>query len=304
MKRGIRFFLSAAILPPLRLGCKILGPRSFEKRLKVTRWIVDHGFASEGQRERVRRNASLIRPDLEAGEILRGEHRIFETLSYSWASLIGNGHQNPDELYGRTEVKGIENLLTPFRQGKKVIVTFDHVGPIDEILWTLPRFGLRSYAPVEPLKPPWLLSLMNNCRSRLGEDHRFEPISSGTTRLRIREHLAEGSLILLAIDITSSKRQGSIEIPIGDTSLRFPTGAVKIALEENALLIPALPSWGSDGKSRVVFSDLFPLSHTGDLKWDIESNTRRLLEEVYLPHIQEHWSSWIRLPWLELEPKE
>lgn len=304
MHRGIDRVTSAAFRPFLRFGCGALGPRSFGTRLRVARWIVNRTFASREQRERVRRNALLIRPDLRQAEILEGEERIFETIAHSWASLIGNGCQDPEKLYFRTDVEGIEHLTRPFREGEKIVVTFDHVGPIDEILWTLPRYRLCAYIPVEPLKPPWLLSIMNDARSRIGEKYIFEPISKGFTRSRMYEHLEKGYIVFLAVDILTSRTQGNVETQLGKATFRFPTGAVRTALEKDAVLIPALLSWGENGKSKIVFLPPFEFSRSGDFRKDVEVNTRRLVEQVYAPHLREHWSSWIRLPWLDLKSPE
>lgn len=91
---------------------------------------------------------------------------------------------------------------------------------------------------------------------------------------------------------------------IGKAQVRFPVGAVKLALEQNATIFPVFPSWSKNGKAKIVIAPPFELSKTGNINQDIEINTCRLIEEVFAPHIQENYDCWLRLLWADLEPAE
>jgi len=103
------------------------------------------------------------------------------------------------------------------------------------------------------------------------------------------------------VDVAGHDSTG-VRCRIGGAQARFPVGAVKLALEQGATIFPIFPSWGQKRKLRVIVGPPFELIKTGDSKRDIETDTRRLIEELYAPHIQENWDSWIRALWSKLEP--
>ena len=280
-----------------------LRKRSLETRFKVSLAIFSLVYRLwGGGRGRLERNLSLIRPDLEASEIARGARRIVGTLAWSWAAMIGNEYTSLDEVAQRSEVSGIEPLLEHHRAGNKVIIAIDHVGPFDELFGLVSVLGLRVYLPVEAMRLGWLMRSMMRLRSSFG-NVLMEPVEKGETLSRSARHLAEGRQVVLLIDIT--RRGGSgVLCQIGAAQARFPVGAIKLALEEDATIFPAFPCWMHDGKIRLVIGVPFELVSTADLNRDIEINTRRLIEGLYAPHIQENWDSWLRSLWSNLEPAQ
>lgn len=280
-----------------------LRKRSLSTRVKVSLAIFNLIFRLWGRgRSKIERNLSLIRPDLGRSEIAQGAGRVVHTLARSWATMIGNEHTSLDEAARKCEVGGIESLLEQHRAGNKIIIVVDHVGPFDELFALASNLGLRAYAPVESIRPQWLLRAMIRLRSSFGNIH-MEPVKRGETLRRAARHLAQGRIVVLTIDITRRDGNGVL-CRIGGAQARFPVGAIKLALAEDAMVFPAFPCCKHGEKFRMVFGPPFELATTGDMNRDIEFNTRRLVEGLYAHHIQENWDSWLRSLWSNLEPAQ
>ena len=256
--------------------------------------------------KRIKRNIVLIRPDLSEEEIDQGIWRLAKTIARSWTAIIGNEFTSLEEATERIEVENAETLLAPYRRREKIVAVVGHVGPVDAMVGVIPLFDLKVYFPAENIKPRWLFKLMMRLRLRFG-DIIFDPIEKGKrgeTLLTAARHLQDGRIVGMVFDITRRDDSGVV-CQIGNAKAKFSVGAVKLALEQNATIIPIFPSWiEKDNKSLIVIGKPFELVKTGNIKQDIEDNTRRLIEKVYAPHILENWDQWLRLLWEELEPTE
>jgi len=273
----------------------------FNARLKITILIAAliYFFVKKGK-ERIKRNIALIRPDLNKKQINESSFRLAKTIARSWAAIIGNEFTKPEQLVVKVEVQGIERLLKYYKSGEKIIVTVAHIGPIDEMAGIISLFNLKVYVPVEPIKPKWLFKLMQRLRLRIG-DIIIEPVERGKTLSRAAHYLKSGRIVILAVDVTRNNGSGVI-CKIGEAKAKFPVGAVKLALEQEAMIIPVFPSFPNGKKAKLEIGSPFELLKTNNLETDIESNTRRLIENLYAPYIQENYDCWLRLLWSNLEP--
>lgn len=267
----------------------------FNGRSKITCVIafVVYWLWKDG-RIRIKRNISLLRPDLNNREINRASWWAVKTIARSWAAMLGNEFTSLKEINKRVEVQGIEPVLNRYHRGEKIIATAVHTGPIDEMIGAISRFKLRVYVPAEPVKPKWFFNLM--MRLRLKGDIIYEPVERGETLARAAHHLSDGRIVLLVVDATSRDSSGVL-CRIGGAETRFPVGAVKLAFQEDAAIFPVFPSRRQDGRAQIVVGPRFRLIKTGDRKRDIELNTRRLIEGVYAPHILKNLDNWLRLLW-------
>ncbi len=290
-----------SLFPLIWIMVQVLRRLSLEARFKVVKAMASFIYwLWLGRRARIKKNLILLRPDLDEGRIAEGSWRVIKTVARSWAALLGNKDINFGEVMRKLEVKGIETLIEYHRNGKKIIAVAGHVGPFDEMIGIIPGFGLRVYVPVEPIKPVWFLNLMMQLRLGSG-DIIFEPVKKGHTLSRSAHHLANGRIVLLMMDVIRHDSSGVL-CRIGGAQARFSVGAVKLALEQEATIFPVFPSWIEGRKLQVIVGSPFELIKTGNRQRDIEVNTRRLVEEVYAPHIRENWDSWVRVLWSKLEP--
>ncbi len=308
MKRVLRFPLAVAKQPIMWLAflflwtlVRLIRNRSLETRLRVIRMMVRVVYVlAKGPRRRIKRNLSLIRPDLDSKTIDRGAWQVAETIARSWAAMLGDNGRTPEQLKERLEVEGMETLLAYQRGGERVIVAVGHVGPVDDMFGVFSLYDLRVYIPVEPVKPKWLFNMMTKYRKDFG-DVVLEPVERGRTLERARVMLQKGRIVVLTIDVTQNDPTRGVKCQIGKGEARFPVGAAKLGLAEHATIVPVFLSLSENGKSKIVVGEPIALERTGNPNLDIEINTRRLIKD-YAPHIQKHWDSWLRALWANLEP--
>lgn len=253
-----------------------------------------------GKKGKITRNISTINPGLSEKEISKYRRHFLFVLAKSWASLFEQKQLSREEVLSRIVLEGAEPLVRHHRAGRKIVLAVVHVGPIDEFFWIISFLGLRLYVPVEPIKPSWRLELMKHARTAKAPETILEPIEKGKTLIRAAKHLAAGRIVVLFIDVT--QRVNGVACRIGAGQAKFPVGAVKLALSQNALLIPVFTCLEQDGRTKITISRPLRLTKTGDIDRDVEYNTRILVEKVYGPHILKYLSQWLRLPWAHIEP--
>lgn len=295
--KGLSLFLLVRII------YLVIRKRSFSVRIKFAVFTTILIFLCYKKgRERIQSNISLIRPDLSEKERNRIAWQLARTLARSWGAMLGNEFTSLEEMARRIKTKNSEILLDRYKKGEKIVVTAAHVGPIDEMFGVIALFGVKVYIPAEPIKPKWLFNLMMRLRLRFG-DIVYEEVKKGKILPNAARHLLDGRIVVLAIDMTRQDDSGVI-CRIGNAQARFPVGAVKLALEEEATIIPIFPSLTKDNKTQIEIGSPFRLIRTGNMKKDIENNTRRLIEVVYAPYFLKNLDSWLRLLWSKLEPAE
>jgi lauroyl/myristoyl acyltransferase len=220
--------------------------------------------------------------------------------------MLGNEYTTQEEIMARLRVEGIKPLLDCYRENRKIIAAAVHTGPVDKMGGVVPLFKLKVYAPVEATKPDWLFKLMLRLRLEF-QGFTFDKVERGMTLNRARHNLRSGKIVLLLVDALREDKNGGVACRIGNARVMVPVGAIKLALEEDAILFPIFPSWDEESDEfgvKIVVGAPFELIRTGDARRDIGLNTQRLIEEVFALHIQRNVASWQRLLWSKLEPVE
>src|SRR4030042_1217627 len=120
----------------VRIIYLLLRKRSFSTRFNsviLIAFLFYHVIYRKGAK-RIKRNISLIRPDLNEKEINQGAWRLAKTIARSWAAMLGNEFTSMEEVTRKVEVKNPEILLKRYNEGEKIIATAVHVGPVDEMI--------------------------------------------------------------------------------------------------------------------------------------------------------------------------
>lgn len=260
------------------------------------------------QKPKIKKNIRLILPDLDDAQIDWGSERLKKTTAQNIVAVLDKGFLNTEEEIEKLEVTGdLDSVLDLYCKGKKIIITVSHTGPYDKTFCFVPfvnrklapfKLELRVYVPAEEIK--LIDTIMADRRKSFG-DIIFEPVKKGKTLAKAKKYLNEGRVVFLTIDMLRKGNSGGVVCQIGEAEARFPVGAVKLALEEDAIIIPIFPSGGRKGKVRVEVGCPFEIIKTGDKKRDIEDNVRRLVEDIYAPFIQRHYYEWLQLPWSDLK---
>lgn len=256
-----------------------------------------------GARTRLRTNLVLVRPDYEP-QVGRRAAEFREVMARTWSFLLGRGNLDPEELRGR--IDGAQPLIDRYKAGEKLVITTPHVGPVNELAPAVAALGVRAFVPTEAV-PSLLFGLTARLRERSGGVG-FEPIRRGEALRRCAQELDRGRgradeniVVILAVDMDREDGRGVL-CRIGGACSYFPVGAVKLALEQGAAIIPVFPYYDEAWVPRLRIGEAFELHTSGDSNADIELNTRRLIEEVYAPFIEDHCAAWWRHIWAKLQP--
>jgi len=284
--------------------------RTLRSRSPATRYKVARAMAVAtykirwGLRNRIKRNLSLVRPDLQGEELEAKAKEVVDTIAREWAVLLGSEDADVCEAAQRIDVEGAEKILRRLEctgqnvTALNVIIAPIHLCSIEGVLDCLDIFQVPTYAPIERINPEYLLRL--SLRLRGGHEFlRLEPRQRGQTYRRMVERFRCGWAIAPLVDIQAKK--SGVLCRIGNGQGRFETGAVRLALEEDGTIFPAFVV-RQDGQYKVVVEDSLELVKTGDREADIEINTRWLIEGRVAPRIQSCPGQWMRAPWADLEP--
>jgi lauroyl/myristoyl acyltransferase len=243
-----------------------------------------------GKKKQIKNNLRLIRPDWDQGQVSKGAWENVKTLLRSWSAILSVEKESLELV--RKRVVGEESLLESCEQGRKVVVVFPHVGPVNELVSLVAALGIEAYVPAEAI-PPMLFRLMAGSRARHGSIE-FEPVRKGKTMERCQIKLEEGKVVVLAVDMPPSRKQQGYSLHVGCAETSVQVGGVKLAFEEGADLFLAFPYWREEDPE--VLIEKFEFSST-----DVSLETHRLLEnyeEFLLPYV----TNWWRLSLIEMKP--
>ncbi|MDO8614387.1 MAG: hypothetical protein Q7T33_01445 [Dehalococcoidia bacterium] len=256
-------------------------------------------------RARLKHNLSLIAPGLGGEELEALAREVLKTIVRDWAALFRTGKSDLVETTRLLEVEGAANVIARVvnRGGRafadRVVLAGIHMGSFGAGLDAFSLFQIPVYAPAESIRPDALLRLMVKLRSR--GFLRLEPIERGTTRARMAQRMDCGWAVGVMVDIMSRRPGGGVACRVGDGVGWFETGAVRLALERQAVIFPIFVLWTGE-KYRIVVEEEFRPVASGDADRDVEVNTRRLIEERIAPWIELHPGQWMQAPWAGLAP--
>jgi lauroyl/myristoyl acyltransferase len=256
-------------------------------------WLITYLYYWLSKRDKkIKENYRLITRIEDEKVLKKVVKRNVSTLALNWADVFGADRGNPDWVKASTS--HAEDAIRNYSLGEKVIIVSPHIGPINALFAAAKAFNVKAWIAVEPI--PVHEKLVSFLRARYG-DIEFEPVKKGNTMKRAEEKLAEGRIIVLAIDVLN---QNGVKVQLGQATGRFPVGAVRLALKSEAKLYLAFPSFGDNRRESLYFKGPMPLSVTGNLNNDTELNIKALIS-IYEPFFLSHLEDWWRLGWSNLE---
>lgn len=236
------------------------------------------------RKQKIKDNLVLIDPRLSGSELDKAAWENVKTLLRSWSSLLSTSKDKPPKISGG------QLIVEPYNQGKGIVVVFPHVGPLNELASAIAALNVQAFVPAEAI-PPLLFKLMSGLRARHGNIE-FAPVQKGKTLEKCAQKLSEGKIVVLAMDIATSNRSKGYLLSIGKAQTIVSIGAVKLALENDALMFLAYPSWDNLGRPFVSIRE-FQMVRAGD---ELErKNSVNLLAE-YEDFLSEKYRHWWRLP--------
>lgn len=255
-------------------------------------WLIFHFWI--GKRAQIKQNLKLIYPHYNESQIENGAWENVKTLLLAWSSILnlnGSHRKNIREL-----ITGEEKLLEAVEKGQKVVITIPHVGNVNELSSAVSALGLQAFVPAQAIPYP-LFKLMNGSRARAGNVE-FAAIKAGKMLEICVEKLRAGKVVIVAMDMPPAKKGKGYPLQVGLASTEVQVGAVKLALEEGALLFMAQIHWGK--KDPLINLIPFEIDQTvGSYERTLEFNTKKLLSS-YFRYLTTYAVMWWRLSLIKM----
>jgi lauroyl/myristoyl acyltransferase len=255
-------------------------------------------------RRRLKYNLCLVSPALAGAKLDAAARDVVCTIVRDWAALFRPEKEDVIEISRRMQFEGMEKLLAHVsaRAGRcfadRLVLTAIHMGSFGAALDAFSLFQVPTYAPAERIRPAALSRLLVRLRSK--GFLLLEEIERGTTFRKMVQRMDCGWAVGVMVDIMARRDRG-VRCRVGQGAGWFETGAVRLALERRARIIPIFVLWTGE-KYRIIVDEEFRPVPTGNLEQDIDENTREFIEERIAPWIERHPGQWMQALWARLEP--
>jgi len=256
-------------------------------------------------RRRLKYNLRLVSPGLAGRDLEAAARDVVRTIVRDWAALFRPEKVDVIEISRRMQFEGMEKVLAHVsaRAGRcsadRLVLAAIHMGSFGAALDAFSLFQVPTYAPAERIRPAALSRLLVRLRSK--GFLLLEEIERGTTFRKMVQRMDCGWAVGVMVDIMARRRDRGVRCRVGQGAGWFETGAVRLALERQARIIPIFVLWTGE-RYQVVVDDGFQPVATGNLEQDIDTNTRQFIEERIAPWIERHPGQWMQALWAGLEP--
>jgi KDO2-lipid IV(A) lauroyltransferase len=109
--------------------------------------------------------------------------------------------------------------------------------------------------------------------------------------------LRRGEIVAVLMDQSSLRRE-AVEVEFFGMKTFTPLGPALLALRTGCPVVSAFLVCEKPGQHRLIFSGEIPIHRSGNLRWDVEENTRRFnyVIEAYIRRYPEQWF-WLHRRW-------
>ena len=212
---------------------------------------------------------------------------VFHTAVANYLDLLRLPRFVPEDVNGRVEVEGWENLTAALALGKGALVASLHLGNIEAIGYATRARGVALLIPVERLEPAEFLARMIALRERAG----FRCVPVG------RDALASVRAALASNDVVGV---GADRVTLGDGAVvqfcgrpaRMPIAAAALAKRTGAPLLPVGNTRLPNGRFRCRIGAPVPLRDQDGRPLSLVELTERLLAALD-PFLRENPTQWV-----------
>lgn len=249
------------------------------------------------QRRRIAlQNLALV---LGAEKTSREQRRIaratFRTLGRHVVDFSRLRHLTAESFTQMCTIEGLDHVQALLARGTGLLVLSAHFGS-----WELaPAVALCLDTPLHVIvRPPDHLALR-----RLAEVYRqqcgYWTIPKQQALGASSRALRRGEMVAVLMDQSSLRRE-TLEVEFCGIKTFTPVGPALLALRTRCPVVSAFLVCERPGYHRLIFSQEIPVHRTGNMRRDLEENTRRFnrVIETYIRRYPEHWF-WLHRRWKE-----
>ena len=175
-----------------------------------------------------------------------------------------------------------------------VLITTGHFGNWEMFVFAFAAIHEPMSYLARPIDNPLIEDLTVRLRTRFGN----RPINKSNSAMLAARILGEGGILGILTDVNATRKEG-VFVPFFGVPASTSTGAAKLALRANAIILPMVCAWDKDaGRYKIVRGKPFEPARTGDRDNDVRETTVRftLAMEEIIRQYPEQWM-WIHKRW-------
>lgn len=218
------------------------------------------------------------------GHLIR---QVFQNGARSYYDTFRIPSLRDDELDRLVQVEGWEHLEAARAACRGAILVGAHLSSLSLAGQLVAHHGYPIVVPVEPIRPAWLLQLMQ--RLRAGHGARLLPLGPKVMGELVAA-LARNEVVGLIADRDVGRK--GIRVAFFDATTSMPSGPAALALRTGAPLLVAVVQRKDDGRFRGVIEPPLRLEHSGDLREDVTRATHQIVArfEYYIRLNPAQWT--------------
>lgn len=287
-KSRLRARLETALLNAgLRLLASTLGRLSWPASQRLGRRLGALAWAlSRRDRRRALDHLALAFPEKSSAERLDLGRDCFRHLGTVLGECLHLFHQDCAFVDSVVEVRGFEEIEKVWRDRRPLVLFTGHCGNWELLGAAVNCRGVGMVVVARSLDEPEQQEMLAALRARFGTPT-IERGSEGAAR-QLLGTLRKGGALGMLIDQDSGKMDG-VWVPFFGRPAFTPVGAAKIALKQQAAVVPVFIERLDDGRHRVAFQPPLdlpddPQAATALMTAKIEEQVRRRPEQWVWMH--------------------
>jgi len=236
-------------------------------------------------KKRIKNNISIVYPNMNKKKQKEFISNFSLNAGKTFTELLHNEeYQKKISLFNYNK-NDLLPILQAKKNGKPIIIVSAHFGPWESIRAVLKINNLETAAIYKKNSNTFYESIHQNCIKKGGEP--IFPIGLEGTR-KMLKHLKNGGIVAIMIDQAVSD---GVKFPFFGKPAKTTTSIAKIAINLNALVVPAFAFRKENDYVDIIFQNPIKISNIKDIT--LELNKR--LEDIIMKS-PVHWY-WIHRRW-------
>ena len=228
-------------------------------------------FVDRGHRKVALENLHLAFGKEKSGEELMSiARKTFENLGMMAVEFFRIPRMDVETFKKKVKIEGLEEALKLFEKGKGMLLLLSHFGNWEMMGIMSKLIGDSIMVIAKPMKKNQQVDqYINRIRHSTG----LEVVSSIKSSRTVMKALARNRVVGSLIDQRAKRSEGIWADFFGKEAPTTPALAV-LAMKTEAPVVPVFMVRNGVKQHRLVIQEPLQLVHTGDIKKDVEANTR------------------------------
>ena len=219
--------------------------------------------------------------------------RVFRNLGMNAVEFFRMPRMDVEAFKRRVVVEGLDRAQRALEGKRGILLLLSHFGNWELMGFMSKVTGHPIMVIAKPMKNKWVDRWVTGIRMRTG----LEVIPAEKAGRKVIRALSQNRVVGILIDQRAKRSEGVWADFFGKKAPTTPALAV-LAMKTGAPVLPVFMIRNGHGKHRLLVKEPIPLTHTGDIKKDVEANTQRLNRTVesMVREYPDQWF-WVHRRW-------